>query len=99
MSEFLNSAILGLQSPHKKGRLVMVRLREKAEKKRESSLSARAWGALPGFSDRRRRRRIEGRKAHYERETATGLEDGRTDEVYTKVVGEGRQAGRQKHSR
>ena len=40
-SEFLYCAILGLRSPHKKGRLVMVRLREKAEKKRESSSAAR----------------------------------------------------------
>ena len=35
-SEFLLCAVLGLRSPHKKGRLVMARLREKAEKKRES---------------------------------------------------------------
>ena len=39
--EFLYCAIFGLRSPHKKGRLVMVRLREKAEKKRESSSAAR----------------------------------------------------------
>ena len=59
LSEFLYCAILGLRSPHKKGRLVMVRLREKAEKKRESS-SARGehFQVSP--------RRIEGRKAHYE---------------------------------
>ena len=92
LSEFLYCAILGLRSPHKKGRLVMVRLREKAEKKRKSSSAARGehfqvspTGEEEGGS--RGEKRITRRR---------GLElGGRTDEVYTKVV----QEGRKKHSR
>ena len=72
----------------------MVRLREKAEKKRV--VLCCAWGALPGFSDRRRNKADRGEKsALLEGDRARGRElGGRTDEVYTKVVQEGRQVER-----
>ena len=46
-----------------------------------------AWGALPGFSDRRRSKADRGEKSALRDGDWVG---GRTDEVYTKVAGEGR---------
>ena len=94
-SEFLLCAVLGLRSPHKKGRLVMARLREKAEKKRESRPFLRV-GSTSRFlrlekkqggsrGEKRITRRPPGWRLWRGRELG-----GRTDEVYTKVVGEGR---------